>query len=403
MKIEIAHIPNTYNYGSLMMAINLIKSLSNRYENQNIEFYVDCSTNKDLERLKSETLCNNIYVKKKSIDKRKNKIFRLINFVKKIDKEYSDKKAIIIVGGDDISEYYGKRGLIKELLKLYFISKKVPVFLVGQTVGPFSIYTKELAKIVLNRVNLYTRDFDCLNYVRSIGVKDIFESRDLAFLELPLQNNSEITSSILNKYDIKDKSYIVIVPSGLTKLYTKNEDNYIDNQVNIVKSVLENKKLKLDKVVLLPHVLIPKEVDDRIIIGEIMKRIDDKYKDKIIPIYDELLSSEARIILGNSLFSITGRMHAAVSTYQMGRPSLALSYSVKYKGVLGSGLGMNDLIIEADNDAVWQNNEIVDQVNNKINHIIDNYNQLVVNIKDKLPEVKQMISLQMDDITNKLN
>jgi colanic acid/amylovoran biosynthesis protein len=96
-------------------------------------------------------------------------------------------------------------------------------------------------------------------------------------------------------------------------------------------------------------------------------------------------------------------MHAAVSTYQMGRPSLALSYSVKYKGVLGSGLGMNDLIIEADNDAVWQNNEIVDQVNNKINHIIDNYNQLIVNIKDKLPEVKQMISLQMDDITNKLN
>lgn len=40
-------------------------------------------------------------------------------------------------------------------------------------------------------------------------------------------------------------------------------------------------------------------------------------------------------------------MHAAVSTFQMGKPAICLSYSPKYKGVISDGLNLSELVIEA--------------------------------------------------------
>ena len=402
MKIKIEHIPNTLNYGSLMMAVNIISKLADIF-NKQVSFYVDCKTEKDLERLKKETLYNDIYIYKTIDNNEKNKVLKLIKLKKTIKKESKMFDGLIVIGGDDISEYYGIKSLISKLIRIQLFAKSIPVYLVGQTIGPFNhIYTRLLAKKVLNKVNLYVRDRDCLEYLEKIGVKNIFDSRDLAFLDLPLQSDNKVINNILNKYDIKNKRYITIVPSGLTESYTKDRESYINGQVNIIKSLMKNEKLEIDVVILLSHVLSPEYVDDRNIIKEIMKRIGDEYKNKLIPVYDELLSSEARIILGNGLFSITGRMHAAVSTYQMGKPSLALSYSVKYKGVLGSGLGMNELIIEANNDEIWKGDKIVEQVNMKVNYIIENYDELINHIKVKLLEVKEMVNLQIEDIANKL-
>ncbi len=58
MRILVRHIPNTYNYGSLMMAITAIDYL-NRYL-EHAEFFVDCRTQEDLNRLRQETKLDNI-------------------------------------------------------------------------------------------------------------------------------------------------------------------------------------------------------------------------------------------------------------------------------------------------------------------------------------------------------
>lgn len=103
-------------------------------------------------------------------------------------------------------------------------------------------------------------------------------------------------------------------------------------------------------LVLLPHVLLPETVDDRNIIRDINKILSPHNLEKLIIIEDSMLASEARETLGNGLFTITGGIYAAVSTFYMRKSAISLSYSIKYEGVVGSGLEMNELVIECANE-----------------------------------------------------
>lgn len=397
MKIKIEHISNTYNYGSCMMAITLMKKIKDNIDN--VEFWVDASSFEDLDRLKKESGIENI--KSYNLSIKSNVVFRAINKIKKVvlTKLSENCDVVIVIGGDDISEYYGKEYLENILKKIKAASEEKKVILLGQTMGPFTGERKELAKVSLQNTRIYTRDDICLKYLESLGFENVNIGRDLAFLELPMQSNAH---SILNKYNIKDTKYITIVPSGLTTCYTDNLENYIKEQIDIIKETLNNEKLDECKIVLLPHVLLPEHVDDRLIIKEIMNRIDQEYKGRIIAIMDAMLPSEAREILGNGLFTITGRMHAAVSTFYMRKPAISLSYSVKYSGVIGDGLDMNNLVVEAADKELWANGEISKLVKEKINYVLDNYNELINKIDIKVNETSKITQNQLNDLINEL-
>ena len=110
-----------------------------------------------------------------------------------------------------------------------------------------------------------------------------------------------------------------------------------------------------------------------------LKMINSKYNnyinENLTVIKEQILPVEARIILGHAYFTLTCRMHAAVSSFQMGKPAICLSYSSKYKGVIAEGLKMNNLVIEAKNEELWQSG-IVDIVNEKVDYVEKNYDDL---------------------------
>lgn len=393
MRIYIKHINNTYNYGSCMMAITLIRKLNSIFEN--VEFYVDARSSKDLERLILETGVRKIH--RDNLDYSKKIINRVINKLryKLINYKVSRIENVIIIGGDDISEYYGVDALINELNKLREESINKKVILLGQTIGPFTEDRGKLACECLCNTKIYTRDDNCYKYLEELNFKNIKKGRDLAFLQLPMQMKAKY---ILKKYALQENEYITIVPSGLSKSYTENFDDYIEEQLNIISNLIRNNRLKDKKLVLLPHVLIPKHVDDRLIIREIKNRVSDSYKERVIFIDDEMLPSEAREILGNGLFTITGRMHAAVSTFFMRKPAISLSYSVKYSGVIGSGLDLNELVIECANEELWNKKEISIQVSNKTEYILDNYDELINKINRNVNEVTKITNEQLDNL-----
>lgn len=74
--------------------------------------------------------------------------------------------------------------------------------------------------------------------------------------------------------------------------------------------------------------------------------------DKIHIIKSHLLPFEARKILGGSKFVITGRMHAAISSFEQGVPVISYAYSRKYHGIIGEYFGMESLIIDI-RDITW--------------------------------------------------
>ncbi|MCS6132375.1 hypothetical protein DWV13_12200 [Clostridium botulinum] len=402
MKIYIKHIWNTFNYGSCMMAISLLDKINKNIDN--VKFYVDADSEEDIQRLKNETGIQNI--KRSIIESSDNFIIKCRNKIKRIILNRLVKKIdnIIVIGGDDISEYYGIKKLESELYKLKLESKQKNIILIGQTMGPFSDDRGNLAKECLSKTKIYTRDDKNLEYLKKLNFNNVNKGRDLAFIDLPMQHKANI---VLDKYNIRNEKYISIVASGLINCYTNNEKNYLKSQVEIIREIFRNNRLHDFKIVLLIHVTRSYNNDDKLIINKIINELTNEEKKKIIVIDDEILPSQAREILGNGLFTITGRMHAAVSTFYMRKPAISLSYSVKYAGVIGDGLDMNELVIESADEKLWNTDEISKLVNQKVNYVLDNYDKLVKKIDVKVLETSRIVEEELEDaikqIKNNIN
>lgn len=393
MRIKIEHIPNTYNYGSLMMAINTINKLKNEFAD--LEIYVDTATENDYKRLSNEVGMTDL--KKVIKINEYNHMNKLARNLKKIYKEAELYDLKIILGGDDISEYYFKREWLVKFPLMYLSACKIPTILIGQTIGPFTSYRRLLARLALNKTKIYTRDDDCALYLEKLGVKNVTRGRDLAFLELPNKSSKDI----LEKLNLINENYITVVPSGLSTCYTKNYDNYIQRWIDIIKLLLDNINLKDKKILLLTHVTNTKS-DDKKVIEDIVSKLDSEILNRVIIVKDAVLASEAREILGQGKVTITGRMHAAVSTFYMRKPAISLSYSVKYKGVIGEGLDLNDLVIESALESIWSSKQIAELVNEKVNYVFNNYNQLVEKIDQKVLETSKITENQLNSLVERI-
>ena len=384
MKIYIDEV-DTFNYGNAMMVANFTYYLNKRGD---FIFYAATKSEGENDRLReiSKTNIKRYYIGSyiKAFMKNEPKIVEIARYLPyPFMASYQIKNnfdSFVFLGGDTLSSRHFSPGTIMKLLKVKLISRNIPTFLVGLTMGPFESHTKKLAKIWLRDAHIYTRDQGTYNYLtKELKLKHIFRSSDLAFLDLPMQTNQNEKSKILEKYGLIENEYITVIPSGLYKKYTNDFEIYTNNWGKILRRLLEQNIFKNKKIVLLAHVMQPQDVDDRIIINNIIDKNPD-ISSRMIPITDELLPHEARIILGNGKFTITGRMHGAISTFQMGKPAISLSYSVKYRGVIGDELKLPNLIIESSDARLWENGSIVTKVIDKVSYVVENYDSLIESI-----------------------
>lgn len=410
MKIKIEHASNPLNYGTNMMVTNFMYYLDEISAKDNI-YLLDVKNDSDLKyynykknNIYSQKIDYNFINHKNLFDKVMNKIKREYFFEyfnkRNIQKLINNCNYLVVLGGDDLSEYYGIENLNRELNRLNYLKDKLGMYLIGQTIGPFYNERIKLASESLNNIPIYSRDPWTTKYLKkNLNIEHIVESSDLAFLDLPNQDNSSISDSILNKYSLLKNEYIVLIPSGLYKSYCNDEGLYIENWCGVVKDLLNKHPEK--KVVLLPHVLSPAEVDDRNIIRKIENEMGNK--ENIIYIYDEMTPLEARFILGNSILSITGRMHGAISTLQMRKPTISIAYSVKYKGVIGDGLDLNNLIISGEDNETWKKKIIKNNVDKKVDYILDNYKDIIIKIDKNVTECEKKVYSMLEKISDEIN
>lgn len=399
MRIGVFGTTNTANYGTSMLTSNLITYLGKFFPNS--EWLVDAKGEKRIKYLRSITdqyitEFPDIYAKNAS---KINKIMNFLNSNKVIKK--AGINASIFLSGDSISETYGIKGLAYYLILINNLIKAgIPVFLVSQTMGPFFSWRKLLVRKVLKKAFIYSRDPINTNYLRrEIKLNNVVQAADLAFLDLHKQSKPTLLNS-LELRNLEPKKYVTLVPSGLARHYCNNYRDYISSWVKIIEAIRPSLDKHL-KIVLLAHVL-EKGANDRSVIKDILEQLG-KFKAEDYVVVDNLIKiQEARIILGNGLFTITGRMHAAVSTFQMLKPAISLSYSVKYRGVIGEGLGMKDLVIEAKGGDLWESGDIVDMVMDRVDYVLNNYDRLIERIKPAVEESKRMAMAQIEDIAKKL-
>lgn len=399
IKIAILHTANTHNLGTMMMVTNFIyyfQSLSKH----NITFYVDNEEIDGLERIRESVLykCNVERLTEIGLAQRpllpKNcdvitKLFRYVSFslgfYRPLKRNAVD--VVVFLGGDDLSEYYNLKGVFLEFLKIRsMVTHNLMVCLFGQTIGPFRSWRTLLARNILSKTLIWARDHTTVTYLKEhLDIADARFTTDLALLDLPRQN--KFGNNVLKDLDIGHDSYITIVPSGIWKSYCSDKHLYLSAWADIIKTIL--KKFS-HRIILLPHVSSDLDIQRFLV-----EKYDFAKEERISTIKKILTPHEAREILGNGEYTITGRMHAAISTFHMGRPAISLSYSVKYKGVL-STIGRDDLVIEAVSDDIWERS-IVKAVIAKIAYVERNYHSLCDQITGEIAHGQQIAMNELEN------
>jgi coenzyme F420-reducing hydrogenase beta subunit/polysaccharide pyruvyl transferase WcaK-like protein len=367
------------------------------------DYYVYLTSDDDVPRLKdSVTIPDHVHKLPYDFEKTATAVKK----IHQIGKDYIQGKrdmrqlkpaAVVVLGGDSLSEVYLGAKSAYYLIRFLNMSKHAPVFLLSQTIGPYHSWRKGLAKKCFDRCQIYTRDQWTIDYLKNeIGFEQAHKACDLAFLELKDQPKR---SGTLEGYGLTPENYITLVPSGLYQHYTNTYEDYITAWINTLKHLLNLEALAGNKLVLLAHVHDADRQDkrklDKHIIFSIMEQIGKQYHDRLTPVTEEIMPSEARIILGNGRFTVTGRMHSAISTFQMLKPAIALSYSPKYKGVIGDELGRNDLVIESQSDNIWSSGTIAQALETKVLYTLEHYDRLLSDIRAKMPAVKQKALSQL--------
>ncbi len=411
-KVLIFQFPNLNNYGTGMMGLITIQEISQRLGTNNVEFYVDFNEYADFNEIRSELKGKhniNTYVAKSvnNIAKIKNPFVRKFKYLKNFisGEDIKGFDLIIVLGGDGFSEEYGATAYI-EFIKLWLYSFSTKVIMLGQTMGPFNNWKNRLAiKYLLAKIDIYTRDSWCYNYLKnefSLNKKLHF-SADLAMTDLPLERDEVIKSNILNKFNLLPSEYITFVISGIQGkgYYCDSKEQYISNWKHIIEQVAKIDVLKTKKIVLLAHTFKPYGEED-LFVKNMLKEFTSDIQERTIVISDRILQTRARHILGNGLFTITGRMHAAISSYKMGVPAIPLAYSPKYDGVIGEGLKRKDLIVYANNTELWETGNIVNSVTDKVRYLLNNYNQIAIEIPLAVEEQKKLVMSTLDSICKDL-
>lgn len=399
-KILILHFPNLNNYGTGMMGLITIQSLADRFGLKNVEFYCDFDESADIDEIRSE-LRGEILLKRfinetpKKIEKIRNLMIKKMRifFYLLLNFEGKGFDKIIVLGGDDLSEYYSPYGAAFEIFSYWKSSFRTKVILLGQTIGPFSHkFNRFASKYLLPRVNVFARDPLCVQYMqKEFGIK-IGLMADIALDDLPLQKESSIEVEILKKYDLIKDEYFTIVISGLQKknYYCEDHQIYLKRFKELIEKLSDISQLNHKKICLLAHTFPPyaEVISD---IHKLKKLIPEKLKERIVLVLDRVLETRARFILGNGLFTISGPLHPSISTFQMGKPAICLSYSAKYKGVIGESIGRYDLLLESNDPEMWNDGRILLSIERKVEYMLANYVVLCAQIQERIKSQKQLV------------
>lgn len=392
MNVYIYNCPNTFNYGSMMMGENFIKYF-NKISNLENKYFVETRDDVNTERLKRATGYNEIYpVKQDSLFGEYNRaryyVLSYLGIKNIIDIKAKKIDLVVVLGGDDFTEDYGWKTPVLNAIKFNLLKRAgLKVVMLGQTMGPYISFRKPIMKILLGKIDkIYPRDPITYKYLEKLGLSNISITDDLALLPLSKQESKTRT-----------KEYITYCPSELIYRYSKEgkREDWIDFNVFMIETIMN--KYTDKKLVLLAHVLKPDNVDDRKIVNELYDIVKEKYDNRIIVENNEMYPYEVRNYIQQSLFTISSRMHPIVSSIQCETPSIALSYSSKYWGIIGDRYELKDYIL----DVRYMNyEEMKEKFDGLIDKIEIEYEQIQHKMREKNKLANSIIMKTLDEIAN---
>lgn len=314
---------------------------------------------------------------------------------------------IVFLGGDGLWEGYYENGEVPLLGFFQHLERYAKLHLVGQTIAPFENPLNVSRLKTLRRTKIYARDTIGYNYLTSeLNLSDdvVMRSSDLALLPLPRQSDARLLQELMNQYRLEKEAYITLVLSGMATFYTNNTSDFEECWVRLIRHLLQKPELLGKKVCLLTHVFSSYGGKPEREVGcDVFSRLSPTEQERVILITDEVGPTRARLVLGNSLLVVTARMHASISSYQMGVPAIVLSYGPKYKGLVGETLGFDQLLIPADHGEQWKTGAIVPEITARVSEVLAERDAWKARILSSVASECQHVSASLDDLAGRLS
>lgn len=418
--VLLVHFSSLHNYGTGMMGINLLHHLRLRRPGLDV-FASDFDGEEDIAALRSELGAEDgcIAFKRKDYLALERRLqvstkLRKLSFVPglrrfldalpaRLASRYRD---VVFLGGDGLWEGYYKDGEVPLLKFFQEVEKHSRLYLVGQTMAPFSNPRNVERMRSLQNTVIYARDEAGWRYLtEEIGMSPerAKRSSDLALLPLPRQGEPGLWKEVSGRYGLAPGEYVTLVMSGMASYYTKNVEDFEQAWVALIRRLLAERRLEGKKLCILVHVFsVFGGKPEREVARTVFGMLSDAERERVVLIDEEVKPTRARLVLGNSLFVITSRMHASVSSYQMGVPAVVLAYGPKYKGLVGEGLGCGDLLVVADDSGKWTSGSIVDEVMEKADYVLERREALCARIREAAAAEAEHVEQAMDDLAQRL-
>lgn len=366
MKVYLYGIHGVYNYGCEAMVRGISEKFKNMYPECRVIYKTPSLENDSKILSDCDTVELEPIEKKIFTAKQKNTIYRGIRYIKKklniaktddyihIDTDWTrDCDVLVIIGGDVFDlvpsqkKYNSEKILISKLVK----ENGGKVVLWGISVGSFErdLKAKKLLMNYFKNIVDFAaiRDKKSFDYLKSSGVADNIKLySDPAYMLRTVQCESEAKEKVLG---------INLSPLSNRYLnYTKTNDEWICAWAQVVKKIYE--ELMFDKVILIPHVVIPSYAndDDYAYLKKLCEELSaNGVKVDFVSDNAGFLGVKKHLIKCSLILS--ARMHCSVNAITCGVPTVFLSYSPKSVGMCNHVYGndkmffdMNDLISDAD-------------------------------------------------------
>ena len=247
---------------------------------------------------------------------------------------------VISIGGDNYTEYYGPPFYFMELLEhAHALGKKTVIW--GASIGPFDDRgVRSHMTALLQDTGLITiRDEWTAQYLDGMGIRGpkIVRVADTAFL-MPPRKSERV------RLPASPHPLVGFNGSGILHRYVsgKRGTGVIAELVAFLQLLVDQDGVSL---LLVPHETTPASFDnDWTFLYWLQRMIDRPGRLSLLP--PGLDAPETKAAIGCCDLFIGMRMHAIVAALSQAIPTLALSYSPKFVGLMESTLGHANYLMD---------------------------------------------------------
>lgn len=256
-------------------------------------------------------------------------------------------------GGDSFSDLYGLRRLLYvSLPQLLVLALGRPLTLLPQSYGPFaSRSARFVAGCIFRRArHIFSRDTEGLDVIRRLEPEAASRAAfayDMGFALEPREPPVAVLRQLLRLK--RSRPLVGLNISGL--LYGKDGTDsghfglrvpYAELLHDLIVELVQHKGFA---VVLIPHVFGLGGESDVTASLKLWHRLPVSLAADVTLLDRELDQHEIKYLIGQCDFFIGARMHACIAALSQAVPTVALAYSRKFAGVLGS-IDAQQLVID---------------------------------------------------------